>query len=137
MLSSPTPFPQVGSYALLDLDGTKQLARIQSAGPDWGPEDIAFVSLPLVVGSSGNRRVGLGDLIDGTPLTPAEAEELDGLCMRGLAAAHEGLHPRRNLSERQRARFTLLSDRAGHARMLDRLMEELGRRQAAAQRWAA
>jgi len=121
MLSTPTPYPQVGSYALLDLDGTAQLARIIAR--DQGGS--AVVSLPLIPGSSGNRSVTIGELEDPTPLTPEERTELDGYCIRGQTAYNGGLNPRRNLSERQRARFDLLSARAGHARTLERLLEEL------------
>jgi hypothetical protein len=124
MLKFASPFPLVGSYALLELDGATQLARIVAR--DQG--GMAVVSLPFVNGSSGNRSVSIGELLDGTPLTPEERTELDGFCTRGLTAYNRGLNPRRNLSKQQRARYEILSARAGHARTLERLLGELARR---------
>jgi len=142
MLSSPTPFPQVGSYALLPVDpvsglavgadhkaATTHLARIIALAPVGGlavgADRQATVSLPLVPGSSGTRSVALGELIDPTPLTAEERRELDELCTRCLAAASGGLDPMRNLSKRQRARFDELSSRAARAATLERLLAEL------------
>jgi hypothetical protein len=65
MLPSPTPFPQVGSYALTELEGRHHLARIvgRTAGGD------CTIALPLLPDrASGNRTVALDELIDGTPL---------------------------------------------------------------------
>lgn len=127
MLSSPTPFPHVGSYALIDLDGGRHLARIIQRDQF----ETALISLPLVEGSAGNCSVALRDLVDGTPLTRAEADELDGLCVRGLGAYDRGLHPLRNLSAQQRERFESLAARAAAALGRERLLDDLARRERA------
>lgn len=73
MLRTPTPFPQVGSYALIEIDGRHHLARIQhrTHGGD------AVISLPLMPDvASGNRTVGFDALVDGTPLSEFDRGEL-------------------------------------------------------------
>jgi len=84
MLIPETPFPQIGSYALFVDRGlplseqTHEIVRILAR--DWnlanGQISIAF---PLRAGASGNQRVDLGDLIDGTPLNATERRELADL----------------------------------------------------------
>lgn len=77
MLASATDFPLPGSFALyrddtLPIDRQRpELARILERGPL-----TALISLPLRLGAGGNRRVPIGDLIDGTPLTKDEEREL-------------------------------------------------------------
>lgn len=80
MLNQPTPYPEVGSYALLERDGRTHLARIQQR-----KGDKLLISLPLVRDvASGNATVAPGDLIDGTPLTEGEREEMLALAERAL-----------------------------------------------------
>lgn len=86
MLKTPTPFPHVGSFALL-IDKTlpaeqqrAELVRIMRRDPgcfDGSPSKLrnVAVAFPLRVGASGNRLVFAEDLIDGTPLTRAESRE--------------------------------------------------------------
>jgi hypothetical protein len=97
MLSTPTPFPQVGSYALIEIDGRLHLARIQkrTCGAD------AMISLPLLPDvASGNRNVSFDALVDGTPLSAFETSELDRLT---TAAADESVPPRRRKAAQERA----------------------------------
>jgi hypothetical protein len=75
MLSIPAPFPQVGSYALLDRDGRRHLVRVQKRNP--GGILVAFPFTPEV--ASGNCTVAESDLIDGTPLDDKEKAELERL----------------------------------------------------------
>lgn len=77
MLHPATNFPQVGSYCLYedkDLprgERRPELARILEVGAS-----VALIALPLREGrASGNKRVPLADLIDGTPLTDEEKVE--------------------------------------------------------------
>jgi hypothetical protein len=74
LLTPETPFPHVGSYALLEREGRDQLVRIQ-----WRRENEIVVSFPLRDGASGTLRVDPADLIDATPLTPAEEREFHDL----------------------------------------------------------
>lgn len=87
MLRTPAPFPQVGSYALIQIDGRNHLARLQArtAGGD------VLISLPLLADvASGNRTVSIDALIDGTPLTDFEQRELDRLTTEVAAAKRPG-----------------------------------------------
>lgn len=70
MLQPETPYPYVGSYALIELDGATQLARIQMRR-----EGEVVISLPFRAGAAGNLRVDPAALIDGTPLSDDEAGE--------------------------------------------------------------
>lgn len=77
MLSSATAFPQVGSYALYEDpelprgDRRPELVRILELGAT-----VALVAFPLREGrASGNKRLPLADLLDGTPLTAQEKRE--------------------------------------------------------------
>lgn len=80
MLKVPTPFPQVGSYAV-HIDDTLPLAqqRAELVRILEIDEQMALVAYPLREGSSGNRRVALAELTDGTPLTRDEQRELADL----------------------------------------------------------
>lgn len=126
MLSPATPFPQVGSHALL-IDEAQpigsqraELVRIlrrYRMGAD-APVTVAF---PLRQGASGTKSVTVGDLIDATPLTGAEGREmvelsrqLTGMRVRGRAA--------------KQARHDALRNRAIWAphmqRLLDRALQQ-------------
>lgn len=86
MLRTPAPFPEVGSYALVDHRGTRTLARIQARSGD-----AVLVSLPLVAGAGGTRTIPADQLIDGTPLSDEEAAEksaLDKVVFGGTAPRH-------------------------------------------------
>jgi hypothetical protein len=84
MLNSPTPFPYVGSYALLvDRDApppqADELVRILNRRWKRIGEAVALVAFPLRDGAGGNKEVPEGQLIDATPLTPAEQREFHDL----------------------------------------------------------
>lgn len=111
MLPIPTEFPQVGSYALLPLDGRNQLARIQKRFDDGR----ALVSLPLAPDiASGSTTVPLGQLIDGTPLSEAERQEL--LRLEGDLLQPK-LHPKKKID-----RCANLRRRDIHAGIMARLV---------------
>jgi hypothetical protein len=128
MLNAPTPYPYVGSYALIEHEGANTLARIvmRRAGE-------IVVGLPLVDGASGNLRVAPEALIDATPLTPAEAREFHDLD-RDLAgiearvrrwAEDEEAGPRPRLSPKQRqmtSRRDALKQRVIYGPIMDRLL---------------
>jgi hypothetical protein len=120
MLSSPTPFPYVGSYALIEHEGANTLARIVMRRADE-----VVVGLPLREGAAGNLRVSPGQLIDATPLSGEETREFHDLD-RGLAGRE-----RRNLSKAQRiraARRDALRRRIVFAPIMERLLREVGAR---------
>lgn len=71
MLNTPSPFPQVGSWALLETLGELQAARIVEAPADG----MAKVSLPARPSASGSVGVELDRLQNATPLTAAEHDE--------------------------------------------------------------
>jgi hypothetical protein len=80
MLSEDAAFPFAGSYCLFRdyrlaaEERRPELARILERGVS-----VALISLPLRIGAESNLRVPLDDLIDGTPLTKAEDDELKKL----------------------------------------------------------
>lgn len=79
MLSPSTPFPNVGSYALLiDSDADPktgvELVRILERRVS-----VALVAFPLRDGASGNKVVPVADLIDASPLTDSETREFHDL----------------------------------------------------------
>jgi hypothetical protein len=76
MLRVPTPFPEQGSFALLDHDGRTHAVRILQRDQ----EGFVRISLPARLGAaSGNLRVPFDQLIDPTPLTEEERAELKRL----------------------------------------------------------
>jgi hypothetical protein len=82
MLKVPSPFPQVGSYALLvdeTLPITQQRAELVRVQRRDQGEGLVSISWPLRIGASGNRIVFENELIDGTELTKAEQRELTDL----------------------------------------------------------
>jgi hypothetical protein len=121
MLNSPTPFPYVGSYALIEHEGANTLARIvmRRAGE-------IVVSLPLVAGASGNLRVPADRLIDATPLTAAESREFHDLdrhlATRSLKTPKQ---------KAQAARRDALRLRIIYAPIMERLLREASIRKAA------
>jgi hypothetical protein len=117
MLRTPTPFPQVGSYALIELDGRHHLARIQARTCDAD----TMISLPLLPAvASGTRKASLDDLIDGTPLSERERRELEALTI-DLAGGNLTGRRRKAAEEREDA----LRDRLIHAPILAEMMERL------------
>jgi hypothetical protein len=79
MLQQQTPYPYVGSFALLiDPDAAApqaaELVRIQ-----WRREGHVMVSFPLRDGASGNKVVPADQLIDASALTTEEAHEFHDL----------------------------------------------------------
>lgn len=104
MLSTPAPFPHVGSFALFidtNLPATHQraeLVRIIRRGFTGRPSSGAkldaeiAIAFPNRVGASGNMVVAETDLIDATPLDKAEERELTDLLrdLRGRVSPREG-----------------------------------------------
>lgn len=114
MLPFQTEFPQIGSYALIQIEGRLQLARLQERFEDGR----VLISLPLVPHvATGSSRVPLSDLIDGTPLTAAEQEEL-----RRLSA--ELTEPKRHAA-RKVARASALRERDIHAELMARMVAKV------------
>jgi hypothetical protein len=97
MLSTPAPFPHVGSFALLiDTDHPVERQRaelVRIIGREGRPVfNGARIAFPNRIGATGNKLVPFADLIDATPLTKAEERELtDGL---GDLRGRERLSPR-------------------------------------------
>lgn len=129
MLSTATPFPQVGSFALFADDHLPpaerraELARLLERG-----HSTALIALPLRSGAAGNRRVPLADLIDATPLDSGEQRELADLQrhLRGRAR----LTPKMQV---QQARAEDLRRRALFALVMESELAKLKAREAAAQ----
>jgi hypothetical protein len=127
MLSSPAPFPFVGSYCLLDHEGETQLARIvfrrgASVGLDGRTTDNGevVVSLPLRPDAGGNLAVDPSRLIDGTALTDAEEREY-----HDLDRSLRGTSGRTKSQLKQIARRDALKSRLIWSRFLDRKLRQL------------
>jgi hypothetical protein len=76
MLSPPTPYPQQGSFALFDEEGKTHAVRIHQ----HDQQGFATISFPGRIGAaSGNKRVPIEQLLDGTPLDEEERAELKAL----------------------------------------------------------
>jgi hypothetical protein len=79
MLDAPTPFPTIGSYALLidqDQPAPQEAELVRIIGcrfPKDGP--VALLAFPLREGASGNKEVPLASLTDATPLSIEEQRE--------------------------------------------------------------
>jgi hypothetical protein len=144
MLSSPTPFPYVGSYALLEHEGELQLVRIQMrrSTPTVGEDGRAtetgetVVSFPLRDGASGNIRVDPALLIDASPLSADEMRafhELDRSLRGKFHGDTVGEDGRRiRLTPKQKAdlaRRDAMRWRMIHAPIAMRLMRKLRDRQ--------
>lgn len=114
MLTTETPFPYVGSYALLEHEGRDQLVRIQ-----WRSESEIVVSFPLRDGAGGTLRVAPDRLVDGAPLTSAEQREFHDLD-RALA----GRSLRTPKQKREAARREALRQRIICAPLMARLLRE-------------
>lgn len=120
LLSPETPFPQVGSYALLiDRDRpleqqSAELVRIlrRYRMDRDAPVTVAF---PLREGASGTKSVVVSDLIDATPLTSAESREMTDL---GRALTGPRVRGRKAKAER----YGQLRARAIWAPHFDRLL---------------
>lgn len=128
MLSPATPFPYVGSYALYEdpdqpAPQRTELVRILARRPDHDAA-YAMVSFPLREGASGNKMVPEAALIDGTPLTDAEAREFHDLD-RDLA----GRTLRTKRQKHRGARRDALKGRMIWSRYLARQLAELRRRE--------
>lgn len=116
MLSASTPYPNVGSYALLvDTD----------ANPNTGVELVrilerrvsaALVAFPLRDGASGNKVVAIGDLIDASPLSDSEKREFHDLD-RALFGRTQFRTPKQKLDK---ARRDALHRRILYGPILDR-----------------
>jgi hypothetical protein len=117
MLNVETPFPYVGSHALfndLDLPAPQEteLARIM-----WRREGFAMIALPLRDGASGNKIVPADQLIDATPLSPAEVREFHDLD-RSLV----GRSLKTPKQKRLKARRDFLKQRMIFAPIMERLL---------------
>jgi hypothetical protein len=124
MLASPTPYPYVGSYALLETERL-ELVRVIARRAAF-----ALIAFPLRDGASGNMEVPESDLIDATPLTAEEQREFHDLD-RHLA----GRSLRTPKQKREAARRDVLRLRIIHGPILLRLLRQM-RAQAAMRRAA-
>lgn len=133
MLHNATPFPFVGSYALLiDTDQPpehQQAELVRILKRDVHPAALGavlmvVVSFPLRAGASGTKTVALEDLIDGTPL--------DGIEQRELADLQRDTRQRLRPNKAKVARREVLRQRAIWSPILARRL-----RDADAQRKAA
>lgn len=115
MLSSPAPFPYVGSYCLIEHEGETQLARIV-----FRREGEAVVSLPLRPDAGGNLAVDPARLVDGTPLTTEEAREY-----HDLDRALRGASGRTKKQKAMIARRDALKSRMIWSRFLERKLRGL------------
>lgn len=111
MLNTPAPFPQVGSYALIEEEGSNQLVRILAKDQAGS----ATVSFPLRPGASGTKTVPTAKLLDGTPLTDGERREMNEL--------ERGGGRRRSAIQRLKA----FRSRDIHSAILGRLLDEVRR----------
>jgi hypothetical protein len=131
MLNAETPFPYVGSHALLnDMDlpapQPTELVRIQ-----WRREGFAMVAFPLRDGASGNKVVPADALVDATPLTGEEQREF-----HDLDRALFGRSLKTPKQKRLKARRDELKLRMVFGPMMERLLRE-ARAKADRQKWAA
>jgi hypothetical protein len=106
MLHPATPFPHVGSYALL-VDPDAQAPQAADV----------VVGFPLRAGAGGTKRVAADQLIDATPLTSDETRAFHQLD-RALA----GTSGRTAKQRAQRAMRDALKQRLIYAPLLDRLL---------------
>jgi hypothetical protein len=120
LLSPETPYPYVGSYALLEDEGRTELVRIL-----WRREGWTMVSFPLRDGASGNKTVASADLIDATPLAFAEQKEF-----HDLDRALFGRSPSTKRQKALNARRDALHRRMVWAPYMERLMRQLREREA-------
>ena len=128
MLKVASPFPQVGSYALAEIDGETLLARIIGlSGRQSDATAEATISLPARrYIASGNVTLPLADLIDGTPLTPEEEAEL-----KALEATVPAGPSRSAKVKKQQARYAALRLRSINSVTLANLMAAAQRQRAA------
>ena len=116
MLSTPAPFPHVGSFAaFVDLDIPRaedrraELVRIARPAGDG----TVLVTFPLRTGSTGTRTVELSELIDCTPLSRDEERELTD-----LQRLFRGREPRRNKDRPAHERAEALRQRLLYSRLM-------------------
>ncbi|HEV7658806.1 MAG TPA: hypothetical protein VGO55_03065 [Allosphingosinicella sp.] len=110
MLDNHAPFPLAGSAALIDLDGSRALARINLVHDDG----TRTVFIGNHFRASATKRVPLNDLIDGTPLTDAEVGELAKLDREMAGKARS--------TAKKLQRFNVLLDRQANAPVLEGLL---------------
>lgn len=142
MLSTPTPFPHVGSFALFidrNLPPEQQRAemvRVMARGSTGNlntlPRDsLVTIAFPNRIGATGTKNVPALDLIDATPLTKAEERELaDGL---GYLRGRSGTTPRQMLLAK---RCEALRQRAIWSTILESELAVMRAREARADRRA-
>lgn len=123
MLSSPAPFPYVGSYCLAEIDGEHQLARVLARRFSQQGAAFALIGFPLRDGATGNREVAEAELIDATPLTGEEQREFHELDR----ALYGRTQFRTEKQKREKARRDQLRQRIVYGPILDRLMRFLPR----------
>jgi hypothetical protein len=127
MLIPETPFPHAGSYALLVDPGARppqpaELVRILAR------ETMRIlVGFPLRDGASGNKAVGKDDLIDASPLTPAEEREY-----HDLDRELRGREIRTPRLKKLQARRAELRVRMIYAPLMARLIRQAATRRSAA-----
>lgn len=112
MLTPPTPFPHIGSYALLidrDRPPPQGAELVRILGYRFkGNETFVLAAFPLRTGAGGNKEVPQGELIDFTPLSDDETAELARLA-REMAGRKVG--PRSTSGKAKQARLEALRSR--------------------------
>jgi hypothetical protein len=109
LLSTPTPYPHVGAWAVYVQDGTPVAARILSRGAD-----SALISIAGRFAATASKTVPVADLRDPTPLADDERAAKDAAERRIAGKAR----PRKADVEL----FDALSDREQYAAELARLL---------------
>lgn len=127
MLSSPTTFPQIGSFALWHDPAGGDGAAAELARIVGRIGDSFVIDLPLRDGASGTRRAGIDELGDCTNLTAEEVRELADLdrALRARTVPRTDPRPARRLELRQRAMNADIAAR--HFLTLARRHPNLGR----------
>jgi hypothetical protein len=122
MLTNPTPFPQVGAWALY-CTAIGKLEAVRIVGRD-GLHGIgnALISFPARTGASGNATVPLADLLDPTPCSEAERAEASRLQAAQDARRRAG----KSVTRRAMARVDALRLRDIHAQKLADLLRAMG-----------
>lgn len=120
MLKAPATFPMQGADALVERDGRTVAVRILRAA---GPDGLATVT-GAGPGASGTFVVEAKDLIDPTPLSPAEEAELDQLHRQSIRDEAKWVSGRGKGTIAARARYAELSLRRINAQVFADLQRQ-------------
>lgn len=114
MLNVPAAFPQPGSWALAEIRGAEEAVRIVNV-----VDGDAIVSMPNCCSASGNLRLPVAQLLDPTPLAPAEKAEAEAL--------ERSMVGKSRVPRAKRERFEALTRRELHARRLAEVLDRYQR----------